>query len=68
MDSNVWTDVQWTKIQWMIDAMGLQPWYLVASNSVPANTVSPPPPAVTPMHSSCYVHASCGIPVTSIKM
>ena len=45
MDLDTWTDVQWTKVNWMQGAMGLTPWYQTATGAAQA---SPPPPVVRP--------------------
>lgn len=41
---DAWTDVEWVKITWMIDALGLLPWYKLATNS--SYKAPPPPPIV----------------------
>ena len=41
MDGNQWTAIQWTKINWLIGAIGLQPWYVTAQAS--GQPASPPP-------------------------
>ena len=43
VDSDTWTQVQWEKITWMQQAMGLKPWYQVATG---AAKPTPSPPAV----------------------
>ena len=43
IDGNQWTDIQWTKVNWLTGAIGLQPWYIGAQT---ATVVPSPPPKV----------------------
>ncbi|KAK9787370.1 hypothetical protein WJX73_004527 [Symbiochloris irregularis] len=47
VDNPTWTTIQFEKINWMIGASGLSPWYLgsTASSSSPPSITAPPAPA-----------------------